>query len=295
MIRTLLGVGAAALIALPGQPVATQSTPPAQTAAPQSEGAKLAALFRDSDEANPPPQSRRRDLPRRSSLRRPPRRLLQRRLFRGANAPPREADLAALAQIDRAEADATDKIAYDVFKYQQDSRSRGDRRAEMLALDVVRPINHFSGFHTFYPAFASGQGAAPFKTVEDYENNLKRHRQFCPLLDRAIGRFRQGMASGCRRDQADDPKRHRAARTCSSAQKPEESPLLRTGPRSFRSRVLRGRPGAPWRRLSGVDPRTRSIPPTAGCAISCRTNICRKAREGVGLVHMQGGAGSTSA
>ena len=27
----------------------------------------------------------------------------------------------------------------------------------MLALTVVRPLNHFSGFHTFYPVFASGR------------------------------------------------------------------------------------------------------------------------------------------
>jgi uncharacterized protein (DUF885 family) len=66
----------------------------------------------------------------------------------------------------------------------------------MLALTAVRPIDHFFGFHTFYPDLASGQGAAPFKTVADYENNLKRHRQYPVLVDRAIGRFREGMASG---------------------------------------------------------------------------------------------------
>ena len=63
-------------------------------------------------------------------------------------------------------------------------------------VSIVRPINHFSGFHTFYPTFASGKGAAPFKTVVDYENNIKRHAGYAILLDRAIGRFRQGMASG---------------------------------------------------------------------------------------------------
>ena len=66
----------------------------------------------------------------------------------------------------------------------------------MLALTAVRPINHFFGFHTFYPTFASGKGAAPFKTLADYENNLKRHRDFVVYLDRAIGRFREGKASG---------------------------------------------------------------------------------------------------
>ena len=60
----------------------------------------------------------------------------------------------------------------------------------------MRPINHFFGFHTFYPTFASGKGAAPFKTVADYDNNLKRHAEFASYIDRAIGRFREGVASG---------------------------------------------------------------------------------------------------
>lgn len=105
------------------------------------------------------------------------------------------AELAALMQIDRDKLNATDKIAYDVFK-------RGKEQAligysdEIMALTVVRPVNHFSGFHTFYPNFASGKGGAPFKTVKNYEDNLKRHKQFIIISDRSIGRFRQGMESG---------------------------------------------------------------------------------------------------
>jgi len=58
----------------------------------------------------------------------------------------------------------------------------------------VRPINHFSGLQTFYPTFASGKGAAPFKTLEDYEDNLKRHSQLPPVIECSIGRFREGLA-----------------------------------------------------------------------------------------------------
>ena len=66
----------------------------------------------------------------------------------------------------------------------------------MLALTAVRPLNHFAGFHTFYPVLASGRSAAPFRNVQDYDNNVRRHREFAGLIDRAIGRFRQGLASG---------------------------------------------------------------------------------------------------
>ena len=106
-----------------------------------------------------------------------------------------EEELRRLAAIDRSALSPTDRIAYDVFKRDNELTLR-TLQPEMLALTAVRPIDHFFGFHTFYPDVASGQGAAPFKTVEDYENNLKRHRQYPVLVDRAIGRFREGMASG---------------------------------------------------------------------------------------------------
>lgn len=66
----------------------------------------------------------------------------------------------------------------------------------MLALTAVRPLDHFFGIHTYYPDIASGQGVAPFKTLADYENNLKRHHQYAAAVDKIIGRFREGMASG---------------------------------------------------------------------------------------------------
>jgi uncharacterized protein (DUF885 family) len=106
-----------------------------------------------------------------------------------------ETNLEALKSIDRDRLNATDKIAYDVFKQNQTDALKGLSK-EIMDLTVVRPLNHFSGFHTFYPTFASGQGAAPFKTVQDYDNNLKRHKEFIILIDRSIDRFRQGMATG---------------------------------------------------------------------------------------------------
>lgn len=106
-----------------------------------------------------------------------------------------QANLDALKTIDRAKLNDTNKIAYDVYKQSQLDALKGLSK-EIMDLTVVRPLNHFFGFHTFYPTFASGQGAAPFKTVQDYENNLKRHKEFIVLMDASIGRFRQGMASG---------------------------------------------------------------------------------------------------
>lgn len=106
-----------------------------------------------------------------------------------------ESDLKNLHAIPRDKLTPTNEIAYDVFEWQTKDTLKGLSPA-MLALTAVRPIDHFFGFHVFYPTFASGQGAAPFKTVADYQNNLKRHRDYVTLIDRSIVRFRQGMKTG---------------------------------------------------------------------------------------------------
>ena len=106
-----------------------------------------------------------------------------------------EADLAALHAIDRAALNPTDQLAYDVFEFATKDTLKG-YEPEYLDVTKVRPINHFSGFHTFYPSFSSGSGGAPFKTVTDYDNALKRHAGYVTLLDRAVGRFKQGETAG---------------------------------------------------------------------------------------------------
>ena len=103
-----------------------------------------------------------------------------------------EHDLATLNTIDRTKLTPTDQIAYDVFKTRNETDLAGFAPA-LLKVQRDLPIDHMNGFQTFYPDFASGNGAAPFKTLADYENNLKRNAKYAVVLDRAIGLFRQGM------------------------------------------------------------------------------------------------------
>ena len=182
---------ASATVAAPAT-ARTVATPPAT--ASTAAGTKLRALFAASDEA---------------SLRRNPIQALFRGDLRYADqigdpfsdayiAAERAAaqhDLAALATIDRARLSRVDRVAYDVFRQQTLLNLRG-LAPDLVALTIVRPMDHFFGLQTFYPELASGQGAAPFNTVADYENNLKRNAQYAALLDQAIARFRQGMTSG---------------------------------------------------------------------------------------------------
>ena len=104
-------------------------------------------------------------------------------------------NVALLQQIDRDKLSPTDQLAYDVFAYNQEQSLKGSTD-EIRALTEVRPVNHFSGFHTFYPNFASGKGAAPFRTLANYEDNLSRHDDYIAITDRAIAKFREGMESG---------------------------------------------------------------------------------------------------
>ncbi len=175
----------------PGAATTSEAAPAAGEAAAD---ARLRALFHDSDEG---------------SLRRNPVQALFRGDMRYADqlgdffsdahiAAEREAargDLAALATIDRAKLTPVDRIAYDVFRQQTELNLRGFA-PDLVALSIVRPLDHFYGIHTFYPDLASGQGAAPFKSVADYENNLKRNAQYAVQIDAAIARFREGMKSG---------------------------------------------------------------------------------------------------
>ncbi|HEX4738503.1 MAG TPA: DUF885 domain-containing protein [Allosphingosinicella sp.] len=189
---TLLLAAASALAFPAAAALAPHHVAPA--AARLSDSQRLAKLFRDSDEA---------------SLRRNPLNALSRGDLRYADrfgdsitdayfAAERQAaqsDLATLAAIDRARLTPDERISYDVFKWQRQLDLKG-LEEPLLKAQVERPIDHFSGLQVAMPDISSGEGAAPFKTVADYDNNLKRLAGYIVYLDRAIGRMRQGMADG---------------------------------------------------------------------------------------------------
>ncbi|GAO40225.1 hypothetical protein SCH01S_45_00680 [Sphingomonas changbaiensis NBRC 104936] len=183
---------ASVALALPAAALAQSAAPAVQPVADYN--AQLLKLFHDSDEA----QLKLNPL---SAIFRGDMRYADRLgdfgsdAYYNASRAAAESDLRNLHAIPRDKLTPTNQIAYDVFEWQTNDTLKG-LSPEILALTAVRPIDHFFGFHVFYPTFASGQGAAPFKTVADYENNLKRHRDYIALLDRSIARFRQGMKTG---------------------------------------------------------------------------------------------------
>ena len=188
-IMRLLLVAPALMMVPVIAPVAAQAQQEAM-----SEAARLHALFKESDEA---------------SLRRNPLDALYRGDLRyatqfgdyvtpaywAAERAAAQSELARLNQIDRSRLNATDQLAYDVFKWQTE-RTLKNLAPEMVALFSVRPIDHKTGWQTFFPDLSSGRGAAPFKTAADYEASLSRIGGFIAYLDNSTAQFRKGMASG---------------------------------------------------------------------------------------------------
>ncbi|HEX8261831.1 MAG TPA: DUF885 domain-containing protein [Allosphingosinicella sp.] len=195
-MRGSLSIGLTAAL-LAGCASSQASPAPEAAAAPaprQTASQALAALFRDSDEAglqrNPIQALARGDL-----------RYADRfgdffsDSYYAAERAAARAELARLAQIDRDALGADERVAYDVFKWQRGMDLKG-LEGEIFAASVVRPIDHFNGFHTFFVETHSGEGIAPYKTLKDYENGLSRFDDFVSLADGAIARMEQGLAAG---------------------------------------------------------------------------------------------------
>ncbi len=103
-------------------------------------------------------------------------------------------ELAALARIDRTRLSPERKLSYDAFQ-QQAREALGWLSPDIVALTQVRPFNHFGGLHEDFPSLIGPSGSLPYRDERDYHRNLALLRALPLVLDRAIGRFRQGMAS----------------------------------------------------------------------------------------------------
>ena len=196
-----------------------------------------------------------------------------------------EDDLARLHGIDRTKLNATDQIAYDVFEYAEKDALES-YQPQYLDLTKVRPLNHFYGLQASYPTFASGKGGAPFNSVLDYDNNLKRHAGYVWWIGQAIERFKQGEAAGVVEtkltirnviEQLD----------AQLKQKPEESQFygpITQFPASF-SAADKARLTAEYRAMI-VD---QLYPAITRLRNFLRDDYLAYARDGVGLKYMKGG------
>ena len=106
-----------------------------------------------------------------------------------------EQSLRALAQVNVARLSPEDRISYEVFA--RAKREEADwQQPDVRALTAVRPFNHFGGLHVEFSALMSGDGALRYDSEADYRTALAMNAAFGKVVDNAILRFRQGMASG---------------------------------------------------------------------------------------------------
>ncbi len=103
--------------------------------------------------------------------------------------------LRALQRIDRARLGPERQISYDVFLREKQQRIAW-LQPDIRSLTAVRPLTHFGGLHVEFPTLVSRDGAVPFASEADYRNALALDGAFAQVLDNAVSRFRQGMASG---------------------------------------------------------------------------------------------------
>lgn len=105
------------------------------------------------------------------------------------------ASLAELARIARGGLDPARRVSYDAFAF--------EKREEAMflappfgAMVADRPFNHFEGLHTGFPAMMAPGGGIAYASAADYRRALAIDMAFAGVLDRAIVRFRRGMAAG---------------------------------------------------------------------------------------------------
>ena len=280
--RLILSASLLALMA-PAAAEAQPATPPV-TAAQQAAHDRLFQLFKESDEAylkrNPLQALFRGDYRYADRLGD----LFSDAHYQGEKAAA-EHDLSALQAIPRGELNPTDQLAFDVFEFQTKDTLRG-LQPDLLTLSEALPMNHFYGLHTEYPTIASGQGGAPYASVADYENSLKRNRDFATNIDEGISQWRKGEAEG-----VTDTKltvRNMIEQLDSQLKlKPEDSPYwgpVKGFPNSI-SAADRARLTQEYRESIS----TVIYPALKRMRDFLQSEYLPKARDGVGLMYMKGG------
>ncbi|RFM30472.1 DUF885 domain-containing protein [Deminuibacter soli] len=95
----------------------------------------------------------------------------------------------SIGQYKRDELSENDQVSYDIFTYEMKTSLDG-----LQFHDNYMPANQFWGLTLTLGQLGSGEGAQPFKTVQDYDMWLKRAAGFSAWTDSAIAYFGKGIA-----------------------------------------------------------------------------------------------------
>ena len=82
-------------------------------------------------------------------------------------------------------------LSYEIFVRDARNAIEADRYPSWM-----QPVNQMGGIPSFAVQLGSGNGAQPFKTVQDYENWLARGNRLPVLFDTLVANMREGMKAG---------------------------------------------------------------------------------------------------
>ncbi|MEQ1541896.1 MAG: DUF885 domain-containing protein [Novosphingobium sp.] len=195
--------------------------------------------------------------------------------------------LALLRRIDRRRLGAERQISYDVFLAAKREEAEW-LRPDSIALTAVRPFNHFGGLHIEFPSLMAKDGAVKYEDSADYRTNLALIRAFPTVLDNAVARFRQGLASGVVESRLTTANMI-AQIDALLAQSPEQSPFY-SPVREFSAGIAASEQPA-LRAAYGAAIRDEVLPAYRRLRAFLNDEYLPAAREQVGIAAMKGGPG----
>lgn len=106
-----------------------------------------------------------------------------------------QTELNLLDAVPREALDANDRAAYDSFRWSR-QLALEENAAPVAQVWPLMPLDPQGGWHLLIAELSSGQSAAPYRSVADYEAGLSRLDGFIAWLGLATAQMQQGIARG---------------------------------------------------------------------------------------------------
>lgn len=111
--------------------------------------------------------------------------------FRAKEVAHYQTHLDKIQQYDRAQLNESDQLNYDIIVWYAKNKLSANH-------DFVRylPIDQFNSVNLYVAQIASGSSVQPFVTVQDYNNWIKRLKDYNAWLDTALANMKEGITLG---------------------------------------------------------------------------------------------------
>tara|TARA_R110002111_G_scaffold262769_1_gene340882 strand:- start:10505 stop:12292 length:1788 start_codon:yes stop_codon:yes gene_type:complete len=111
--------------------------------------------------------------------------------FRAKEVTHYQTHLAKIQQYDRAQLNTSDQLNYDIMVWYSKNKLAANHN-----FIKYLPINQFEAVNLDIAQLASGSSFQPFATLQDYDNWLKRLKDYTIWLDTALANMREGITLG---------------------------------------------------------------------------------------------------